>query len=295
MPYMTSGSPHGITVRLYYEETGTGVAMLFVHEFAGDHRSWEAQVRHFAPHLRCITFDARGYPPSHVPVDPDAYSQDLAVADVLAVLDGLGVDSAHLVGLSMGGYTVLHVGLRHPERVRSLAIGGVGYGATRDEGWKADVEHLADFYADDPIGAATSHGSAPGRVPFMVKDPRGWQEFLAQLQGHSPIGSSLTMRGIQGRRPNILDLESELGAMTVPLLVMCGDEDEPCLAPSLYLKRVAPMCGLAILPRSGHTLNLEEPAFFNRLVGDFVAAVDAGTWQPRDLRSMPGRNPLGHR
>lgn len=282
-------------VNLHYVTAGSGAPVLFVHEFSGDTRSWEPQLRHFARSYRCVAFDARGYEPSDVPSDPDAYSQDLAVTDVLAVLDHLEIEQAHLVGLSMGGFTALHTGLRHPDRVLSLAIGGVGYGTTRDEGWKADVEHLAEFYGDDPVGAAVSHGSAPGRVPFMVKDERGWTEFLEQLKQHSPVGSSLTMRGVQGRRPNLLDLEDELRALAVPLLVMTGDEDEQCLEPSLYLKRACPMAGLAVLPRSGHTLNLEEPARFNQLVGDFLAQVTAGAWLPRDPRSAPGVNPLGHR
>lgn len=280
---------------LFYESTGEGTPVLFVHEFSGDSRSWEPQVRHLGRTYRCVTFNARGYPPSDVPAEAGSYSQDLAVGDVLAVLDALEIERAHLVGLSMGGFTALHTGLRHPARVLSLAVGGVGYGVTREEGWRQDAEHLADFYRDDPVDAANSHGSAPGRVPFMVKDPRGYQEFLDQLRGHDAAGSSGTMRGVQARRPNLLGLEAELGALSVPLLVMCGDEDDQCLAASLYLKRACPMAGLAVLPRSAHTLNLEEPEEFNRLVGSFIACVDAGAWRARDPRSAPGRNPLGHR
>jgi pimeloyl-ACP methyl ester carboxylesterase len=290
MPYVQSGA-----VRLYYESTGSGTPLVFVHEFSGDHRSWEPQVRYFGRRYLCVTYDARGYPPSDVPTDPAAYSQDTAVADLLAVIDALDIDRAHFVGLSMGGFTVLHFGRRYRERVRSLAIGGVGYGTSHDDTWKADVEHLAAFYAEDPEGAAKSHGAAPGRIPFMVKDPRGWQEFADQLGGHASVGSANTMRGVQGRRPNLYDLEAELAAMTSPLLIMCGDEDDQCLEPSLYLKRTTPTAALTVLPRSGHTLNLEEPSLFNQLVQDFLSAVDAGAWTPRDPRSAAGSNPLGHR
>jgi pimeloyl-ACP methyl ester carboxylesterase len=290
MPYLQSGG-----IKLYYEETGSGTPLVFVHEFSGDHRSWEPQVRHFARRYRCVTFDARGYPPSDVPTDPEAYSQDFAVADLLAVLDALDIDRAHLVGLSMGGFTALHFGRRHPDKVRSLAIGAVGYGTAHDDRWKADVESLASFYADDPEGAARSHGSAPGRIPFMLKDPRGWQEFADHLREHPSTGSANTMRGVQGRRPNLYDLRDELAMMNSPLLVICGDEDDQCLEPSLFLKRVIATAALAVLPRTGHTINLEEPAQFNRLIQDFVTAVDAGTWAPRDPRSSPGSNPLGHK
>jgi len=291
MPFARNGA-----VALYYEETGSGTPVVFVHEFSGDHRSWEPQVRYFSRRYRCVTFDARGYPPSDVPADPAAYSQDLAVADLRAVLDHLEIGRAHLVGLSMGGFTTLHFGLRHPDRARSLAIAGVGYGSTpdHDRSWVADVAALADFYAEDPAGAAASHGSAPGRVAFMVKDPRGWAEFASQLAGHSRVGSALTMRGVQGGRPNLYDLRAELAALQVPLLVITGDEDEPCLEPGIFLKRTVPTAALAVLPRSGHTVNLEEPAAFNQLVQDQFSTVEAGSWSPRDQRSLGGKE-LGHR
>ena len=71
MPFVDSGG-----VRLAYEETGRGYPVIFVHEFAGDLESWEPQLAHFARRYRCVAFNARGYPPSDVPSDPDAYSQE---------------------------------------------------------------------------------------------------------------------------------------------------------------------------------------------------------------------------
>lgn len=291
MPKLSAGS-----VELYYEETGEGAPLVFVHEFSGDHRSWEPQVRYFSRRYRCITFDARGYPPSDVPEAVGAYSQDNAVRDVIAVLDHLGIDRAAVVGLSMGGFTTLHLGLRHPDRVRALVVGGVGYGSTRedDESWKDDVEHLADLYEKDPRRAAASHAIAPGRVAFQVKDPRGWREFAGQLAEHPGIGSANTLRGVQRDRPNLYRLEDELRSLDVPLLVMTGDEDEPCLEPGLFLKRTVPTAGLVVLPKSGHTINLEEPGLFNQFVQDFLAAVDAGRWLPRDPRATASAQ-LGHR
>src|SRR5450432_463493 len=97
--------------RLYFEETGSGTPIVFVHEFAGDYRSWEPQVRHFSRRYRCITYNARGYPPSDVPADVERYSQASARDDILCVLDGLGINRAHVVGLSMGGFATLHFGM----------------------------------------------------------------------------------------------------------------------------------------------------------------------------------------
>src|SRR5258707_6410036 len=103
-------------VKLYYEETGAGSPIVFVHEFAGDHRSWEPQVRYFSRMYRCITYSARGYPPSDVPEDWAQYSQDRARDDIRSVLDALKIDQAHIVGLSMGGFATVHFGFTYPRR-----------------------------------------------------------------------------------------------------------------------------------------------------------------------------------
>ena len=112
MPHVTADDG----VKIYYEDTGTGFPIVFVHEFAGDFRSYEAQVRYFARRYRCIAYNARGYPPSDVPDDEQAYSQDRARDDVRAVLDGLRIDQAHIVGISMGGFATLHFGMAYPSR-----------------------------------------------------------------------------------------------------------------------------------------------------------------------------------
>ncbi len=128
--------------------------------------------------------------------------------------------------------------------------------------------------------------SAPSRVQFQNKDPRGWQEFADQLATNSTRGSALTMRGVQSRRPSLFDLVEQMKTITAPTLVMTGDEDWPCLEPAILMKRTIPTAGLAVLPNSGHTINLEEPAEFNRQLGDFLHAVEAGRWPKRDPRAM---------
>jgi pimeloyl-ACP methyl ester carboxylesterase len=276
-------------VGLHYEEAGEGTPVLFVHEFAGDHRSWEPQVRALARRHRCVTFAARGYPPSDVPTDPAAYSQDLAVADALAVLDHLGIERAHVVGLSMGAFCTLHLGLRHPDRTASLVVAGCGYGAHPDarEGFRAESAAVAEaFQEQGAASVAPTYGAGPARVQFQNKDRRGWEEFVRMLAEHSAVGSALTMLGVQRERPSLYDLTGELAALEVPTLLLVGDEDEGCLEANLMLKRTIPLAGLVVLPRTGHTSNLEEPELFNRFVGDFLAAVDAGRWGRRDPRSI---------
>ena len=276
-------------VALYAETTGTGAPLLFIHEFAGDHRSWEPQVRFFSGGYRCITYAARGYPPSEVPGDGAAYSQERAVADAVAVLDGLGVDRAHAVGLSMGGFTTLHLTLRHPARVGSAVVAGAGYGAQpeRAEAFRAESEAIAAAFENEGAGrVAARYAVGPARVQFQNKNPRGWAEFAAALAGHSALGAALTMRGVQAARPSLYGLRDKLAQVRTPVLLIAGDEDEGCLEPALMLKRTIPTAGLAILPRTGHTANLEEPDVFNGLVDRFLGAVERGAWRPRDPRSL---------
>lgn len=275
-------------VRIYVEDAGSGTAVLFVHEFAGDHRSWEPQMRSFSRRFRSITYAARGYPPSDVPEDVAAYSQGHAVSDAITVLDHLGIDRAHVVGLSMGGFTALHLGLRHPDRARSVVAAGVGYGAHPDarDTFRAEAEAIASAFEAEGPSFAARYAEGPARVQFQNKDPRGWEEFAGRLAEHSALGSANTMRGVQRERPSLYDLREELAAMTVPTLLLVGDEDEGCLDANLMLKRTIPSAALAVLPRTGHASNLEEPELFERLVLGFLGEVDAGRWELRDPRSI---------
>lgn len=283
--------PHAMAdgVKLYYEETGSGVPVIFVHEFAGDYRSWEPQVRFFSRRYRCITFNARGFPPSDVPDDPKAYSQAIAADDIAHVLRHLKIAQAHIVGLSMGGFATLHFGLRHVALARSLVVAGCGYGSVAEQRaqFQADAEALAQqFETLGTAKVAEHYAVGPYRVQFQAKDPRGWAEFARMLAEHSAKGSALTMRGVQKTRPSVWELEAELRRMTVPVLIATGDEDEPCLEPNLFLKRRIPTAGLWVVPKTGHTVNLEEPDLFNLTIQDFFSAVETGRWSARDPRSL---------
>ena len=276
-------------VKLYYEETGEGTPIIFVHEFAGDHRSWEPQVRYFSRNYKCITFSARGFTPSDVPATFDMYSQDIAREDIKAVLDSLDIGEAHVIGLSMGGFSALHFGMHYPDRVLSQVIAGCGYGA--DEGsseqFKRETSEAARRMETETMEVfGATYALGPTRVQFQNKDPRGWQEFETQLRQHSSLGSANTMRGVQSRRPSLYALKDSLQKMTVPTLILNGDEDEPCLDVSLFLKRTIPSSALTLIPRTGHTCNLEEPALFNKVCDDFIHQVECGRWELRDVRSM---------
>ncbi len=248
-------------------------------------------MRHFGRRYRVITYAARGYPPSDVPEDSARYSQNRATDDIAAVLDHLKIDKAHVVGLSMGGFATLHFGFRHPQRALSLCVAGCGYGAEKgqSEKFKAEVAAVAAFLAQcSGEEFASKYAFGPTRVQFENKDPRGFAEFRQQLAEHSMVGSRNTQLGVQGQRPSLYDLVDQMQALTVPTLVLTGDEDWPCLEPALLMKRAIPTAALSIVPNCGHTINIEVPDEFNRIVGDFIAQVDAGRWPTRDPRAMSG-------
>ena len=275
--------------RLHVEERGTGPPLLFIHEFAGDHRSWEPQVAHFRESYRCIVYAARGYPPSDVPREIESYSQQIAVEDALAVLDGLGIDRAHVVGLSMGGFCALHLGLRAPERAESLVVAGCGYGAAPEtqEQFRRESAAIAEaFRTEGAARVAPRYAVGPARVQLQNRNPEAWRTFAERLAEHDSVGSALTMLGVQSRRPSLYAMRDELAALRVPTLILAGDEDDGSLEASLMMKRTIPTAGLSVLPRTGHTMNLEDPAAFNRVVEGFLNAAMRRDWGDRDPRSQ---------
>jgi pimeloyl-ACP methyl ester carboxylesterase len=278
-------------VRLYYEEAGAGFPIVFVHEFAGDYRSYETQMRYFSRRYRCIAFNARGYPPSDVPEDWNRYSQERARDDIRDVLRGLGIGKAHIVGISMGGFAVLHFGFAYPDLASSLVVAGCGYGAQPDKSEQFREETArtaAQIEAKGMAEVAKSYGAGPTRVQYLNKDPRGYAEFLAQLAEHSSKGAGNTMRGVQGRRPSLWELTDQMQRLEVPTLIATGDEDDPCLDPGILMKRAIRSSALVVFPNTGHALNIEEPDLFNRALDDFFHQVETGRWPHRDPRSMTG-------
>ena len=284
MPYADSNG-----VRLYYEEVGKGTPIVFVHEFADDLRSWEPQIRFFSRRYRCIAYNARGYPPSDVPNRVSQYSQAIATDDIANVMRHLGVRKAHIIGCSMGGYATVHFGLRYASMAMSLTAVGVGYGSDPDkrEQFLKDTEVMAKRLEE--LGtpeAIKPYQIGPGRVQFQNKDSRGFAQFCAEFAKHSALGSANTLRGVQGRRPTIQSLGRGLAKMKVPMHVVTGDEDNNCLEPGIFMKRVCPSAWLTVVPNTGHAVNLEEPDLFNRLTAEFLAQVDSGRWRPRDPRAL---------
>jgi pimeloyl-ACP methyl ester carboxylesterase len=277
--------------RIYYEENGSGTPILFIHEFGGDWRSWEDQVRRFARGWRCIAWSARGYPMSDAPDGQALYGQDFFNRDAIAVLDAAGAAKAHVVGLSMGGYTALMLAARFPERVISCVAAGAGSGAlkaTRTQFIEESLTKAAEFERTGRIDAA-SYGLSSTRVQLQNKDPVAWRTFVDHLAEHPASAAAQTLRTVQAGRASLYDLEEELATVQAPVLLLVGDEDEPCLDVNLWMKRLMPTARLGLLPGSGHAINLEEPELFNLLVERFITDVERRSWRPRDPRATPLR------
>ena len=279
MPHATT--PDG--VKLYYEQAGSGTPILFVHEYCGDWRSWEPQMRFFSRRHRCITYSFRGYPLSDVPEEPAMYGQRHAVDDAGHMLDHLGIARAHVVGLSQGAFATAHFARTYSDRALSLTLAGIGSGAGPEghERFKTDALATSARIRSEGMAAyAEGLATNPTRSRFRLKDPRGFDEFAKHLSEHSDIGAANTMAEYQGKRPSLYDFEAAWQALDLPILIICGDEDEPCLQPSLYLKRTLPNAGLTLFAKTGHAVNLEEPDAFNREVSNFIALAEAGKWLP---------------
>ena len=276
-------------VRLYAEATGSGRPILFIHEFAADHRTWARQVEGLSGEFQCITYSSRGYLPSQVPKEQDRYNYIRQADDAIDVLNAFGVERAHIVGLSMGGFCALQLGIRYPGRVASLLVSSAGSGAN-PKGRAAFIAEAAEvaatFRGAGSAAAAERLAVGPSRIQLRRKNPAAWDEFVRQLSEHSAEGMALTVIGVQQSRPSLYDITDKLAGITAPTLIVNGDEDEACLEPGLLLKRTIPTAGLVVVPNSGHALNLEEPDLYHDAIRMLAGAAEAGSWPTRDPRSL---------
>lgn len=269
-------------VEIYYEVTGHGFPLVWSHEFGGSIESWRNQVSYFSRRYQVITYAARGWAPSDIPTDPEAYSQDIVVNDLYLLLKHLGVEQAHIGGLSMGGSVTLNFGFAHPEMARSLIVASAGSGSDDRENFLASGKVMTDRLLSEGMEVVgNEYARSNTRVQLLRKDPQGFEEFLRLLLAHNATSSALTFREYVMGRPTVYALEDKLRALQVPTLIMIGDEDQPCVDPAVFMKRTIPRSGLAVFPQSGHAINLEEPDLFNRTVSDFLTAVEADRWVER--------------
>lgn len=278
MPYIQSDA-----AKLYYEEAGSGIPIVFVHEFSGDLYSWEKQIQHFSRRYRCIAFNARGYPPSEVPRQLSHYSHRHAVDDIAAVMRALKVQKAHIVGCSMGSRSTLDFGLDYPRMALSLTMIGVGSGAdprNREAFAKASEARAREYEEAGLAVVLKKLQVAPNRIRLKTKNPRAWEDFCRRFMEHSAQGCANITRRVQGRRPSLYGMGKALAAMRVPAHVIVGDEDPAAVDSGIFMKRTSPAVRLSVVPATGHLVNLEEPDLLHALTEDFFSLVESGRWRP---------------
>ena len=275
-------------IDIYYEVHGNGDPLIFCHEFAGDIRSWDLQVNYFSRNFKVITYCSRGYPPTSVPEDRDSYSQDIAVDDLKSLMDFLKIEKAHIVGLSMGGNVALNFGIKYPAQAMTLTIAGTGTGSDDPVSFRERILKFSEGMRSEGMSFMSDYLKGPHRVQLELKDPKGYELFCHQFMEHSNIGSANTFYGVLTKRPPIFDLQPQLADIKIPVLVMTGDEDDPCIQPSLFIKESIPGAGLIMFPRSGHAINLEEPQLFNTSVFEFINNSSADYWGPREQGEAGG-------
>jgi len=275
MPYATASDD----TQLWYETAGSGPALLMAHELGSDARQWRGQVDAFSDRFRCITPNARGYPPSAVPDEDHAYLWTRFAADIGTVLDAAGEDRAIVMGWSMGAYAALQFARLHPDRVRALVLVGIGSGSPKadEDLWRRQMQGMAAAWLENPRFGARMLAEAPNRQALRRLNPGAFAAWLADLEGHSPEGMARTCHNYQGRRPSLQDFEAEFAELAAPTLIVCGEEDAPCLETSRWLARVLPKAELWLEPGAGHCPNLEMPDKFNLRTGRFLAGVSEGS------------------
>jgi pimeloyl-ACP methyl ester carboxylesterase len=262
---------------IYYEVEGNGPAIIFVHELAGTCHSFNMQVAAMKSRFQCITFNARGYPPSAVPSDVESYSQDIAASDIGAVLDAVGVKDAHVMGVSMGSAAALQFAIKNPSRVRSAILCSIGSGSDAEPAtYVANMEGMAARIEQNGMAQIQQNfTSSPPRLKLKEKNPAEFERFVAEISSFSVPGLVNTIRGVQKRRAPLYAHKDAIAALKIPALVVLGGIDAGCNKPSHFLQETLPGARLETLPDTGHGVNIEEPEKVNRMVIDFIDGVEA--------------------
>ncbi|MGH7024238.1 MAG: alpha/beta fold hydrolase [Caulobacteraceae bacterium] len=245
-------------VAIHYEVTGEGPALLLTHGYSATGEMWRGQVEAFSRHYRLIRWDMRGHGRSDYPEDLAAYSEEVTVADMAALLEEVGAERAIVGGLSLGGYMSLAFHLAHPERVRALLIIDTGPGYRNDEareGWNRNALRTAERYEGEGL-ARLAAGSPEMR----------------QSQHRDAVGLARAARGMLTQKD--ARVISSLPTIAVPSLVVVGANDTPFLAASDYMAGKIPGARKVVIEGAGHAANIDQPEAFNAAILAFLA--DAG-------------------
>lgn len=241
-------------VELYYEVHGQGPAILLTHGYSATSQMWRGQVEALARDHTLVLWDMRGHGQSDYPDDQSAYSEAATVADMAALLDTVGANTAIVGGLSLGGYMSLAFNRVHPDRVRALLIIDTGPGYRNDEareGWNRNAVATAERYEKD--GLARLAAGSPEMRTSLHRNAEG----LAKAA-----------RGMLTQRD--AGVINSLPTIAVPALVLVGADDKPFLTASDYMAAKIPGAAKVVIENAGHAANIDQPEAFNRAVIDFL-------------------------
>ena len=258
-------------IKLYFEEAGNGPPLIWVHGFSCGLRSWDPQVQDFRAARRVITYDVRGFGSSEAPERPTAYSQDISVADLAALLEHLGIARAAVGGLSMGGNIALNFTLAYPERVQALIIADTGAGSDDTDEWVAGAHRYADAAEHGGVEAFADLACAnPLFARYIEKGPEHERFIRSCLMTHRARGIAHTAREVLSKRPTIYSLEGKLRELRIPTLLIVGEHDTPCVKVHEFMARTIPGARSVVMAGVGHLSNLEAPEVFNAHVRRFL-------------------------
>jgi len=244
-------------VSIHYEVHGSGPPLLLTHGYSSTSGMWQGQIAALSKHHKLVLWDMRGHGQSGYPEDTSAYSEALTVADMAALLDAVGAETAIVGGLSLGGYMSLAFYRAHPNRVRALLIIDTGPGFKKDdarEAWNKRARETGDRYDKEGLAVLKS-GSAE----------------RAYAVHRSADGLANAARGMLAQK-NSAVIES-LPSIKVPSIVIVGSNDTPFLAASDYMAAKIPGCKKAVIPNAGHAANIDQPQAFNAAVLEFLGGL----------------------
>ncbi len=258
-------------IKIYYEESGSGAVLIWVHGFGCGIRSWDPQVKHFSSTHRVVTYDVRGFGLSDAPDSATSYSQPICVADLAALLDHLHIERATVGGLSMGGNIALNFALAHPQRVSALIIADTGAGSDNTADWVAGAQRYAQACDGGGVEAFADLACAnPLFARYIAQGPDCERFIRACLMTHRARGVAYTAREVLSKRPTIYSLEPQLIKLRIPTLLIVGEHDEPCVKVHEFMARTIPGARSVVLAGVGHLSNLEAPQIFNAHVQRFL-------------------------
>lgn len=264
-------------VKLHYDVAGDGPPLVLVHGMACGRRMWWHQVRHFRKRFRVVTLDLRGHGLSDAPADPAQYSEAIFTSDVIRLLDALGIDRAHLVGLSMGGGVALDAALKVPERFASVVLADIGSNSDAPGISRLKAEQWSDMILSAGMDWFVDEMLRHSFFKYYARQGKRQRRHMAALiRQHSPVGLSRVLSHVLAPRKPLYRRGFALSGLAVPALVLVGRFDYSCRKPSKFVVARAPRAQLAEL-RTGHLTALEDPAGFNRAVEAFIDQVGAAT------------------